>query len=109
MTSPLDPLLHQPVRTRLAAFLAARGEATFTELRQALEVTDGNLEAHLKKLTGAGYVDTRKARSRGRPQTLYSLSEQGHAAFVGYVETLHALLPEPDDDAAPSSDALPNL
>ena len=51
----LDPILHQPVRTRIAAYLATRGETTFTELKQALAITDGNLEAHLKKLVAASY------------------------------------------------------
>ncbi len=106
MTTPLDPLLHQPVRTRLAAFLAARGEATFTELKEALEVTDGNLEAHLKKLVGAGYIGTRKTRGRRRPQTIYSLSPQGRDAFAAYVETLHALLPDPDGETSPAGDPL---
>ena len=53
--SDLDPLLHQPIRTRLAAYLAARGETTFTELKRVLEVTDGNLEGHIKKLLAAGF------------------------------------------------------
>ncbi len=39
----LDPLLHQPVRTQIAAYLAGRGEATFAELKRALAATDGNL------------------------------------------------------------------
>jgi len=45
----LDPLLHQPVRTQIVAFLSGRGEATFSELKRALAITDGNLGAHLNK------------------------------------------------------------
>jgi len=52
-----DVPVHQPVRTRIAAYLAARGEATFNELKKAIEITDGNLEAHMKKLIGAGFID----------------------------------------------------
>ena len=43
----LDPLLHQPLRTQLAAFLAGAGEATFAELKRQLDVSDGNLDSHL--------------------------------------------------------------
>jgi len=88
----LDPVLHQPVRTRLAAFLAARGEATFSELKAALETTDGNLDSHIKKLTAAGYLLTHKQQGEGRPQTLYALSHTGMTAFAHYVQTLNALL-----------------
>jgi predicted ArsR family transcriptional regulator len=91
---PLDPLLHQPVRTRLAAYIAARGEATFSELKQALEATDGNLEAHVKKLVAAAYLEAIKSQGLGRPQTLYRLTPLGLQAFHDYVAELQRLLPE---------------
>ena len=90
----LDPLLHQPVRTQIAAYLAGRGEATFAELKRALAATDGNLDAHLTKLVDAGYLESRKeASAGGRPQTVYSLTDIGRSAFATYVTTLSALLP----------------
>lgn len=92
--SALDPLLHQPVRTRLAAYIAARGEATFNELKQALDATDGNLEGHVKKLVAAGYLAAMKAKGRGRPQTLYRMTPEGLQAFHDYVAALQHLLPD---------------
>ena len=101
--SELDPLLHQPVRTRLAAYVAARGEATFNELKQALDATDGNLEGHVKKLVAAGYLTAIKAKGSGRPQTLYRLTPEGLQAFHDYVAALQRLLPElTEAEAAPS-------
>ena len=92
-TSPkLDPLLHQPVRTRIAAFLAARGETTFSELKKALEISDGNLDSHMKKLVSSDYIIVRKVEGKGRPQSFYSLSEKGSAAFKAYVTALQAML-----------------
>lgn len=88
----LDPILHQPIRTRIVAFLVARGEATFTELKQTLDITDGNLEAHMKKLKSSGYIATHKQSGRGRPQTLYSVTQTGSAAFKEYIECLQKLL-----------------
>jgi len=91
----LDPLLHQPVRTQIAAYLAGRGEATFAELKRALAATDGNLDAHLTKLVEAGYLESRKEASpAGRPQTVYSLTAAGRHAFATYVAALTALLPD---------------
>lgn len=88
----LDPVLHQPIRTRMVAFLVARVEATFTELKQALDITDGNLEAHMKKLRASGYIATHKQSGSGRPQTLYSVTAAGHKAFRNYIESLQKLL-----------------
>jgi predicted ArsR family transcriptional regulator len=91
------------VRTQIAAYLAGRGEATFAELKRVLGVTDGNLDAHLGKLTEAGYVESRReAQPAGRPATVFSLTETGRHAFAAYVATLSALL-----SAAPRDATLP--
>jgi DNA-binding MarR family transcriptional regulator len=89
---PLDPILHQPVRTRLVAFLAARGEATFKELKELLHVTDGNLDAHIRKLLVASYIVSRKEQINKRYQTFYSLTEKGRKQFQRYVLSLQNLL-----------------
>jgi len=89
----LDPVLHQPVRTRLVAFLAARGEATFNEIKQAIALTDGNLDSHIKKLAAARYIASRKESVEdSRTQTFYSLTKLGAAQFKKYVTTLHDVL-----------------
>lgn len=100
----LDPILHQPLRTQLAAFLAGCGEATFNELKRRLDVSDGNLESHLKKLIAAGYVSVRKDSGGGRPQSCYSLTPEGHEALRQYVAALQRLLPlsTPASQPAPS-------
>lgn len=101
----IDTLLHQPVRTRLAAFLATRGEATFTELKNVLEITDGNLDAHVKKLLTAGYLLARKYQGKGRAQTQYRLSAAGKRAFEQYVQQLNALLNPEASTGQQSSDS----
>ncbi|MFH2134790.1 MAG: transcriptional regulator [Pseudomonadota bacterium] len=89
----LDPLLHQPLRTQLAAFLAGAGEATFAELKRQLEVSDGNLDSHLKKLIAAEYVSVRKDDSAARVQTCYALTPVGRTALQRYIAALQKLLP----------------
>ena len=81
----LDTILHQPVRTRLVAFLAARGEATFKELKELLQVTDGNLDAHMRKLQAVKYIVSRKEMIDRRNQTFYRLTDIGHKKFKEYV------------------------
>ncbi len=88
----IDPVLHQPVRTRIAAYLSARGEASFTELKRALTTTDGNLEAHLKKLIAVRYIKVKRQSAEPRPQTTYRLTSSGAEALQRYVEALQHLL-----------------
>lgn len=95
MSTPLpnlDPLLHQPARTQLVAYLSSRGEASFSELKRVLGVTDGNLGAHLAKLVEAGYVASGETTSGNRAQTVYALTPEGRAALADYVARLSALM-----------------
>ncbi|PKO48788.1 MAG: ArsR family transcriptional regulator [Betaproteobacteria bacterium HGW-Betaproteobacteria-4] len=89
----LDSLLHQPLRTQLVAFLAGAGEQTFSDLKRQLGVSDGNLDAHLKKLLAADYVAVRKETGNGRPQSFFVLTPGGLSALQTYVQALHRLLP----------------
>lgn len=97
----VDPLLHQPLRTQIAAYLLGAGEATFTELKRQLDVNDGHLESHLKKLIAADYIAVRKDSSGTRPQSCYGLTETGHAALRRYVAALQRLLPLSAESGAP--------
>lgn len=87
----LDPLLHQPLRTQIAAYLMGRGEATFSELKRILQCTDGNLDAHLKKLLAADYLLQERRGGGPRVQTTYALTSTGRAAFASYLGHLQKL------------------
>ena len=89
----LNPVLHQIVRTRLSVLLNA-GALSFTELKTALKVTDGNLDAHLRKLSAAGYLHSQMVLKE-RPQTMYSLSPSGKRALATYLSNLKALIEQP--------------
>lgn len=100
----LDAILHQPLRTQIVAFLAGRGSATFTELKNTIGASDGNLESHLKKLIAAEYLTTQKETSNkvnnNRPQTIYTLTDIGHAALTQYLSNLTRLLDLPQTQRA---------
>lgn len=91
----IDELIHQPIRLRLmAALIALRpGEQMdFVWLRDLLEVTDGNLGAHLLKLEDAGYIAVDKAFVGRRPKTFLSATDKGRAAFHENVLALKEIL-----------------
>ena len=100
--SQLDPLLHQPVRTRIVAFLSGRGEATFNELKRALSITDGNLGAHLGKLVEAELVASHEDAANARPQTVFALTRRGRGALATYVAQLSSLVQLSAEVPAPS-------
>ena len=64
----------------------------FSELVRALDVSNGNLGAHLSKLVDAGYVEEEKSFVNRRPQTRYRLTKRGRDAFAAHVAALQALL-----------------
>jgi len=91
----LNELIHQPVRLRIMAVLAtleAGGEVDFIYLRQLLDVTDGNLGAHLRKLEEAGYISVNKTFVERKPRTYVSASPEGRRVFQEHVAALQAIL-----------------
>lgn len=64
----------------------------FSELARSLDVSNGNLGAHLSKLLDAGYVDEEKTFVNRRPLTRYRLTKHGRAAFAAHVSQLQGLL-----------------
>lgn len=93
----IDDFIHSRVRLMVMSFLAAARSAEFTELKKRLEVSDGNLSTHLKKLEDIGYIVQTKSFIGKKPQTLIAISEKGDAAFKNYVESLAATIGLKDD------------
>ena len=88
----LDQLIHERVRLGIVSALAATKTLTFGELKEILQLTDGNLSIHARKLEDAGYVSCRKYFEGRRPQTAYALSPAGRKAFEKYVNHMEALI-----------------
>ncbi len=96
-----DSLIHQPVRLRLMAALhalAADEQVDFQTLRDLLDVTDGNLATHLRKLEEAGYVAVEKTFVGRRPRTYIALTPRGRQAFREHVQALQAILEQAATD-----------
>jgi DNA-binding MarR family transcriptional regulator len=91
----LNEVIHQPVRLRIMAALVTLetgNEVDFTYLRNLLEVTDGNLGAHLRKLEEAGYISVTKVFVERKPHTYVSVSAQGRRVFQEHVSALESIL-----------------
>jgi DNA-binding MarR family transcriptional regulator len=91
----LNEIIHQPVRLRIMAVLVTLGpeeEVDFTYLRDLLDVTDGNLGAHLRKLEESGYITINKLFIDRKPRTFISASTAGRKVFKEHVAALETIL-----------------
>ncbi len=84
----LDRVIHEKGRFALMSMLAASPELSFTEMRDALNMTDGNLTTHIRTLQEAGYVSVTKSFQNKRPLTTCSLTPAGKKAFTSYINLL---------------------
>jgi len=91
-TLELDRLIHERVRLGIVSSLAVNGSLTFTDLRDLLGITDGNLSAHAKRLEDAGYVVCRKSRDGRGSKTEYGLTSTGRKELKGYLDHMEAII-----------------
>lgn len=88
----LDRVIHEKGRLGMMSLLAATQQLSFTDLRDTLNMTDGNATAHLRTLHEAGFVAVTKAFQDGRPLTTYSLTPSGRTAFTSYINLLEQIV-----------------
>ena len=88
----LDRVIHEKGRMAIMSLLAASPELSFTELRDTLNMTDGNLSMHLKTLQQSGYIAVTKSFQEKKPLTTCALTEAGRKAFAQYVNLLEEIV-----------------
>ncbi|HEY0704579.1 MAG TPA: transcriptional regulator [Candidatus Acidoferrales bacterium] len=88
----LDRLIHERTRLAIVSALAVNKSLTFSELKQLLRATDGNLSVHARKLEDAGYVSCSKSFDGRMPKTEYALSAAGRRALEKYLSHMEALI-----------------
>ena len=88
----LDRVIHEKGRLAIMSMLAASPELSFTEIRDALNMTDGNVTTHIRTLQEAGYVSVTKSFQNNRPLTTCSLTASGKKAFTHYINLLESII-----------------
>ncbi len=88
----LDRVIHEKGRLAIMSMLAATPELSFTELRDALEMTDGNITTHIRTLQEAGYIAVSKSYANNRPLTTCSLTAAGRKAFAEHINLLEQIV-----------------
>ena len=88
----LDRLIHERLRLGIISALAVNDSLGFTELRDLLRTTDGNLSVHARKLEEGGYVTCTKSFVGRTPHTEYRITAQGRRALRRYLDHMEALI-----------------
>jgi len=88
----LDRLIHQRVRLGIMSALAVSDSLTFNDLKAALEITDGNLSVHARKLEEAGYIACAKSFEGRIPRTEFALTPEGRQALELYLDRMEDVI-----------------
>ncbi|HXR09968.1 MAG TPA: transcriptional regulator [Candidatus Acidoferrales bacterium] len=88
----LDRLIHERTRLGIVSALAVNASLTFSDLKELLQVTDGNLSVHARKLEDAGYLGCTKSFAGRVPRTEYRLMPAGRRALEKYLDHMEALI-----------------
>lgn len=88
----LDRVIHEKGRLAIMSLLAASAQLSFTEMRDTLGMTDGNITAHVRTLQESGYISVTKEFKGGRPLTTYALTSEGRKAFTAYINLLEQIV-----------------
>jgi DNA-binding HxlR family transcriptional regulator len=88
----LDRVIHERTRLAIVSALAVSASLTFSELKQLLGASDGNLSVHARKLEDAGYIACTKSFANRLPKTEYRLTGSGRRALEKYLDHMEALI-----------------
>jgi DNA-binding transcriptional ArsR family regulator len=92
VSNDLDKVIHERMRLGIISALAANDKLSFTELRDQLKTTDGNISVHARKLEDAGYLTCEKSFRGRTPLTEYAITTSGRKALGKYLDHMEALI-----------------
>ena len=90
--SGFDKLIHERLRLGIISALAANNSLSFTDLKNTLNASDGNISVHARKLEDAGYISCEKTFEGRKPLTRYSITKEGREALERYLDHMDALI-----------------
>ena len=88
----LDTVVHGPVRLGALTALQTGGPLDFTTLKKRLDVGDGVLGLHLRKLEETGYLTCKKTFVGRRPKSTYRITPSGRKALASYLHAMQILI-----------------
>ncbi|HEX8637393.1 MAG TPA: transcriptional regulator [Pyrinomonadaceae bacterium] len=92
VSGELDKVIHERMRLGIISALAANESLSFTDLKNLLNTTDGNISVHARKLEEAGYLTCEKSFKGRVPLTEYRITPEGRIALERYLNHMEALI-----------------
>ena len=95
MINPIENLnktFESRVRLGIMSTLMVNDEINFNDLKQLMEVTDGNLASHMVNLEENGFIKVHKGFIGRKTNTTYSITRAGEKAFRDHIEALENMI-----------------
>lgn len=88
----LNKAFENKVRLGVMAALTVNSKLSFNDLKELLELTDGNLASHLKALEKSEYISVNKSFIGRKPNTTYKITLSGRVAFELHLKAMEELI-----------------
>lgn len=95
MNNPIENLnktFDSRVRLGIMSTLMVNDEINFNDLKELINVTDGNLASHIKSLEEIGYLKVKKGFVGRKTNTTYAVTRQGEKAFQMHLAALENMI-----------------
>ena len=95
MKNPIENLnktFDSRVRLGIMSALMVNDEINFNDLKELIQVTDGNLASHIKALEDSGYIKVHKGFIGRKTNTTYSVTKTGEKAFKTHLNALEQMI-----------------
>ena len=90
--SNLNKLFENRIRLGIMSILSVNDSYDFNDLKNALDVTDGNQASHLKALEESEVIKVNKQFIGRKPNTRYSITEKGMVLFKSHISALEKII-----------------
>ncbi len=88
----LNKVFDSRVRLGIMSVLMVNLEVNFNELKEMIDITDGNLASHLKTLEENGIIKVQKGFIGRKTNTTYSVTKDGEKAFKAHLDALEKMI-----------------
>lgn len=88
----LNKLFDSRIRLGIMSSLMVNDEVNFNELKELLNITDGNLASHIKSLEENGAIKVHKGFVGRKTNTTYSVTKMGEKAFRAHILALEKMI-----------------
>ncbi len=88
----LNKIFDSRIRMGIMSALMVNTEVNFNELKELLDITDGNLASHIKALEENGAIKVHKGFIGRKTNTTYSVTKAGEKAFSAHIDALEKMI-----------------